>query len=69
MKWHKISDGDYPEIGRYVLVAWAYDNGEYNESYTRMAKLERDFTWNDDGYVKWGTELTDCWAYIDLSTD
>lgn len=69
MKWHKISDGDYPEIGRYVLVAWTCDDGEYNENYTRMAKLERDFMWNDDGYVKWDVEPTDRWAYIDLPTD
>lgn len=72
MKWHKISDGDYPEIGRYVLIASTFNNEARSKYFYTVAWIER---MGDNRYMWVRTEghysvfSTDRWAYIDLPTD
>lgn len=40
MKWHKISDGDYPEFGKDVLVAFLHPRGVYSLMGCDVAVLE-----------------------------
>lgn len=72
MKWHKISDGDYPKFFKDVLVAFSCLDGTYSEMGCMVAvPIE-----TRDGIKKWITNTdtivmsdSDRWAYIDLPTD
>lgn len=72
MKWHKISDGDYPERTTAVVVALMNYNGEYHWYDCTTAMLDA----NRIGEVCWfmtdttiSVSPTDRWTYIDLPTD
>lgn len=71
MKWHKISDGDYPELGKGVLVAFLHPRGVYGLMGCEVAIIGRDNV-NDVWCTNNATiavKPSDRWAYIDLPVD
>lgn len=71
MKWHKISDGDYPKINECVLVAFERGGGTYDELGCEVAIFDivndgtRWFTANSRFIVS----PSDRWTYIDPPID
>lgn len=72
MKWHKISDGDYPNEGECVLVAHAeLIRGVYKYYYCdcQIAQFYEHGAWVHMDKTHRYCESTDRWAYIDLPMD
>lgn len=71
MKWHKISDGDYPKFGKDVLVAFLHPCGVYDLMGCEVAIIGRNDV-DDVWYTSNATiavKPSDRWAYIDLPVD
>lgn len=72
MKWHKISDGDYPERHRAVLVCLKMFN-EYTDDGCFVASLREnkygEKYWYDCDVGEIFISATDRWTYIDLPTN
>lgn len=67
MEWHKISDGDYPETERGLIVAFAHIDGAYSDLNCECASMEIF----GRGTRKWimavdvkDIEPSDRWTYI-----
>lgn len=68
MKWHKISDDDFPQEFKCVLVAYWNMECQYDEEATMLCYRRGD---------KWICRSDDClfidtadrWAYIELPED
>lgn len=69
MKWHKISDGDYPVAGRNVIVCMRMFDG-YTENGCFIAYISTgkygDKYWCNRDFDGAFVSDTDRWAYIDL---
>lgn len=72
MKWHKISDGDYPERHKPVLVCMKLLDGYTCDgcfvASMRTYKKGKEY-WYDVDVGNITMLFTDRWAYIDLPTD
>lgn len=72
MKWHKISDSDYPEMYRAVLVCSKLF-GKYADGGCFVSPLRENTYgekyWYDYSIGKIFISSSDRWTYIDLPTD
>lgn len=73
MEWHKISDGDYPDVGDVVLISSVDIYGKRNTFYCQVYVASINEKTNE--YIWCGHDNffyckpTDRWAHIDLPTD
>lgn len=72
MKWHKISDDDYPDIRKPVLVSMRTFSG-YTADLCLVVSMQTNKDgkkyWYDCGIGEIFIRPNDRWSYIDLPTD